>query len=233
MKKLFINQNLGEKNHIELKDSDYNHVIKSLRKKVGDILIVTYIDFEVKCVIKEIDKNKAICIIIEKLESKKNENRKYAIIPLLKEKRMKILVEKLTEIGIDHLLFFNAENSIVKIKNKKKLEKYFLWIKEASQQCGRKYLPKIDFFNTLESLEPFFDEIQFYLLDENGEMFDILKHKNKQSLKKGFILGPEGSFSKNEKIFFSKKNVRFIKINSNILRAETAGILGGFILTLI
>jgi len=231
MKKLFIVSQIGNNKVFTIEGNDYVHIAKSLRYKEGDFLSISFTDYLCECKISTINKKDLEVEILFKKEHIKPIKTLKAIIPVLKEKRFKILIEKLTELGTDSIYIFNAENGVVKINNKvDKSEKLYTWIKEAAQQCGRGNLPVIELFSSLEKAVEFSNNGNLIVLDEtkDDDNFDIsqLSISNINT----FIIGPEGSFSIKENLFLNKHDPVRLRISENILRAETAGICIAFLL---
>ena len=93
---------------------------------------------------------------------------------------------------------------------------------ESTEQSNRTKIPK------LEKLIKFKDFIKLY--KDTDIVFGDLNSSNDQiKINKDspvcILIGPEGDFSENErKEIHDLKNVKSLKINKNILRAETAAI---------
>ena len=108
---------------------------------------------------------------------------------------------------------------MVRDLNSERLNKVII---EASEQSNRIKLPK------LEKLVKFKDFIKLY--KDTDIVFGDLNSTNDQiKINKDspvcILIGPEGDFSENErKEILDLKNVKSLKINKNILRAETAAI---------
>jgi len=154
-------------------------------------------------------------------------------------KKAELIVQKTVELGINEIYFFETERS-EKIKtNTQKLAKLQKIAIEAIRQCKRYSLVKICFLTQTELKNILND---FYIINNNtnsskkqSSIFCLSPDANsifenklltsvKQLSKIAFIIGPESGFSETDKKFFENFNVNFIKINQNILRAETAAI---------
>jgi 16S rRNA (uracil1498-N3)-methyltransferase len=92
---------------------------------------------------------------------------------------------------------------------------------EASEQCGRIDVPEI---KTEESLESLIDSSEYdkkVVMDMGGE-----KLQNVSREKILLFIGPEGGWSDDERNMFKNKGVTVASIGENVLRAETAAIVG-------
>jgi 16S rRNA (uracil1498-N3)-methyltransferase len=141
--------------------------------------------------------------------------------PLPKGDRAQFLVEKLTELGTTRLSILITARSVVSPREAKldKLERYVI---EASKQCGR---------NVLMRIEPP-REWKELLRDENLPRFRLLAHRGESELlgqrpTHGDIVaavGPEGGFTDEEVAAALMVGWQGIDLGPRILRMETAAI---------
>lgn len=227
MRKFYTNINLDcEKVVLE---EDFNHIVNVLRKKEGDSLILfnnNGIDYTF--IIEKINKRNLELKFISKKENYKNNFCNISVFQaLIKNDKLELIVQKLTELNIDNLFLFESEFTNVKTKEAKldKLNKISL---EACKQCERSKSLNIEnvgnFKNLLEKLKNF-DIVVFAYEKSKESLKEIFKTKN---IKKNVavIIGPEGGFSDNEKeMLIKKENIKEVSISNNILRAETASIM--------
>lgn len=155
-------------------------------------------------------------------ENKSEKNAIWLFLSILKNENFDLVIQKATELGVDHIVPILADRTIKKNINMKRAEKIAV---EASEQSGRISIPCV---HEPVALKKAIDDF----MAEGGDM--ILCHqegaswlKTKPSLKKyplGFLVGPEGGWSPKEENMFNKMSLRKVKISENVLRAETAAI---------
>lgn len=129
--------------------------------------------------------------------------------------RADLVVQKLTEVGLDRIYMFETARSVVHWdadKRTKQLERLSRIAREASMQSRRLYLPNIA-FSTFERLI----EMTGVALAEPGGK-DVLDHSIT-----ALLVGPEGGFDTDELDFAVPK----VGLSRNILRVETAAIVAG------
>jgi 16S rRNA (uracil1498-N3)-methyltransferase len=135
------------------------------------------------------------------------------------------MVEKLTEIGIDEITFISTKHSERSNINYKRIDKKII---SALKQCKSLFKPKI---NKLISVNDFlkydFETSNKYIADLSSK---IEMKKNKNHINSLIIIGPEGDFSKEEIENFKKKGYQKISLGNQVLRSETAAIVGGYLL---
>jgi 16S rRNA (uracil1498-N3)-methyltransferase len=172
-------------------------------------------------------------------EIKSKEKKLYLkIFPaLIKSERFQLLLEKITEIGVDEILPYFSERSVVKISSEKiqsKLSKWKKIILSSSKQSNSQKIPKLS-ENILKFEEAILsvDSSELNLIawefeDKNllkDIIFDFLSKKPKFPLRCNLFTGPEGGFTKSEIDFAVSHGFKTFSLGKNILRAETAVIV--------
>ena len=235
MPHFFIKSDKVNNNQIIIDDKDnYNHIVKSLRSKIGEnLLLIDENEIEYKTKIIEITNN-LISVNIE--QSYKSErdllyNLYLAQSPLKSDAQLTI-VEKATELGVRGIYPIYTDNcALKKTVATAKVEKWQKVMFEASKQCERANIPRC--FN-LTDLKTVVEEGKFDIIialcekHTNGDLKDYLKCianemiKNKNIL---VIIGPEGGFSDKEFEYMKSKNLPMLSLGDLILKAETAVIV--------
>lgn len=203
---------------------EINHIKNVYRLKNGDKIRVIDYNYEYECEVNEILKNKIELKILNKKDDEYSLdiNIDFAI-GILKNDKMKLVIQKLTEIGIKNIIPLKTERVVVKIDEKK--EKWDLIIKESMKQCRaikRTYLERI---NEIERLNYEKYDIILYAYENSISTLkikDIIKDNTKKIL---CIIGPEGGFSEKEVEFLKTKGAVEVSLGKRILRAETAAVV--------
>lgn len=146
----------------------------------------------------------------------------WLFLSILKNDNFDLVVQKATELGVDHVVPLLCDRTIKKNINLKRAEKIAI---EASEQSGRTSVPVVHEPITLKkAVEDFLaSDGDLVVCHQRGSDWS----KGKELLKKyplGFIVGPEGGWSEKEEAYFDKMALRKIKFSENVLRAETAAI---------
>lgn len=217
-------------NEILINDKlDCNHIQNVFRLNVGDKLRVIDGEYEYITEILSIAKKEIILNIIEKKEDNYSINREIDIaLGVLKNDKMNLAIQKLTEIGVRKIIPIQTERVVVKINEKK--EKWDTTVKEALKQCRGVKFVEVDFLKKLENIEfSKYDKILYAYenSDESYKIYDVIKHEDKKIL---YIIGPEGGITQKEVEFLKKNGAIEISLGKRILRAETAAVVLGGIL---
>ncbi|MEO0530208.1 MAG: RsmE family RNA methyltransferase [Planctomycetota bacterium] len=140
-------------------------------------------------------------------------------VALPKGDRQKVLVEKLTELGVRRLVPLVTEHSVAAPKASG-LEKLRRGVIEASKQCGRNVLMQIE--------EPI--PLASFLTETEAER-RLIAHPSGEPLTVGrsfapvaVAIGPEGGFSDTEVANATDAGWESVAIGRSILRIETAAI---------
>lgn len=210
-------------NKFELNNDDLYHITRVMRMKTNDKIEVVY-NNEVYICNLNFNNNEVDISIIEKLENNKNDNiEKVLIIPLLKENKMDLILQKSTELGVNKIIPVMMERSIIKLDNDKKIKKIERWTKickEASEQSKRIDIPVITEVKTLKELENI-DGTKIVCSTKEKEN-TIKKFLTNNPIKKiNIIIGPEGGISPKEEEYLNKIGFESISLGENIMRVET------------
>ena len=220
-------------NEIVINDkSDCNHIQNVFRLNVGDKLRIIDGQFEYITEIISVAKKEIILNIIEKNEDNYSIDRKIDIaLGVLKNDKMNLAIQKLTEIGVNKIIPLQTERVVVKLNEKK--EKWDTIVKEALKQCRGVKFVEIDSLTKLENIK-FSEYDKILYAYENSEqsqkIHEVIKDENKKIL---YIIGPEGGITLDEVEFLKKSGAIEVSLGKRILRAETAAIiLGGILVNL-
>lgn len=222
---LFYNQDIDEKTEqLSFSQEESKHIVKVLRKTVGDELQLTNGDgwlFKAEILIADI-KNCVAAITSKTLQEQKNYQLHLAVAPTKMNDRYEWFLEKSTEIGIDTITPIICENSERKII---KIERFEKIIQSAMKQSLNLYKPQLN-----ESI--MFDE--FIKNEYSGQKFIAhCEGTDKVSLKKALkpnenatiLIGPEGDFSAKEIELAIKLGFVPITLGTTRLRTETAAVV--------
>lgn len=219
-------------NSIEIIDkNDINHLKNSFRVKLGERIRVVDGDFEYICEIILLEKKRIVLNILEKRkDSFSNSIKIDAAISILKNDKMDLTVQKLTEIGINCLIPILTKRGVVKLTEKK--ERWNAIIKEATKQCQA--VKFMDIVNPVKISELSLNKYDLVLVcyedEKKRTIKNILQKLDKKIDSILYIIGPEGGFEKSEIEFLEKNGAIPISLGKRILRAETASIVMGGVL---
>lgn len=229
---VIIEKDLIEGNLIKIIDkNDINHLKNSFRMKEGELVRAVDGECEYLCKLIEIEKKELTLEIIEKKQNNNSENILIdAGIAILKNDKMDLVIQKLTEIGVNKIIPLITKRSVVKIYEKK--DKWDLIAKEALKQCqGIKFL-EIDQPLKLKEIDfKKYDLIVVpYEAAEENTLKNLFKKRGHHSKKILYIIGPEGGFESEEIEYLKEKGCKIVTLGKRILRAETAAIVTGGII---
>ena len=217
--RLFFKENLSDNLNSNLDKSQSHYISKVMRIKEGESFSLFNDSGEWEAKINEIKKGIVNFIIVKKLKNSENNSEIWLAFTPIKLNYLNFMIQKATELGVTKFIPILSERTMVRDLNSERLNKVII---EASEQSNRIKLPK------LENLVKFKDFIKLYK-DTNIVFGDLNSSNNQIKINKDspvcILIGPEGDFSENErKEILDLKNVKSLKINKNILRAETAAI---------
>lgn len=233
MPHFFINSKSVDNDEIIVSDKEnYNHIVKSLRAKVGEtLLLIDENEVEYKTKITEIE-NKSIKTKIESFAKSQRDlsyNLFLAQSPLRSDSQ-NVIVEKATELGVRGIYPIYTDNcALKKSVIIAKIDKWQKIMYEASKQCERANIPTCYEMTDLETLcrNSKFDRI--VALCERNTNGSFKEYLSSNPVKNGenilLIIGPEGGFSEREFDYMKEMNLPMLTLGDLILKAETAVIV--------
>lgn len=227
---LFYNPHISkDETSFSFDKTESKHIVKVLRKKIGDLLYITNGKGDLITSVISNDNDKSCTVRITNSKSVKkpwNYHLHVAIAPTKNIDRLEWFLEKATEIGIDEitpLLCDRSERKIIKMDRLNRI------IESAMKQSLKFELPTL---NTLTSFTEFIEQ------NTNGSLYIAhCEESQKVALKSAIectektpkritiLIGPEGDFSNSEIELALKNNFQSISLGESRLRTETAGIV--------
>jgi 16S rRNA (uracil1498-N3)-methyltransferase len=152
---------------------------------------------------------------------------------VLKAKRMEIVLQKSTELGISEFLPVVTERTIVKIqeKERRRQERWQRIAREAAKQSRRAVFPTVCQPSTLAEVLTIRNEERMLFLSQHQGAFlkDILLFNGPQNEDKTpasviILVGPEGGWTDPEEKTMLSHDYEAVSLGQAVLRAETAAI---------
>lgn len=211
--------------------NDINHLKNSFRVKQDDVIRAVDGKSEYLCKVIEVEKKEIVLEIIEEKKSEEDKVEIVAGISVIKNDKMELTIQKLTEIGVDRIIPLETKRTVVKLNEKK--DKWDVISREAVKQCQRTKFMKIDNLVKINKVD--FSEFDLIIVPYECEKDSSLKNlfKNLKNIPRKilYIIGPEGGFDVTEIEYLKTlKNTNIVTLGKNILRAETAAIVVGGVL---
>lgn len=234
MQRYFIPADQFNDSIVTIQGQDYHHIVNVMRMNEGQSIICSTNGLSYLCEIKQISDDELTCIIIEKL----TENQEMPITITLaqglpKGDKLDLIVQKTTELGLEHFIPLQMDRTIVKWdhkKEQKKLDRLRKIAKEASEQSHRSVVPVIHEKLSLKELFQNRSYDHYWVASEfeakGTEPNSAELKKAVQQVNEGdhvlVIIGPEGGFSDQEIEFLKEQGCQSIRLGPRILRTETA-----------
>lgn len=215
MERFYLRQLFQLNQLVYLKDTEHHH-LKVMRTRVGEeIELVNGEGAVAKARVESIEKEHTTLQILDVKQLGESAQKIFLGIPLMRPSKLEWVIEKGTEIGADAFYLYPADNSTQDSLSDHQIERLGNIMVSALKQSKRLYLPHLEILPHLESLLK--KEAQIYFGDTRVDAPPFVK-SNGNTL---FITGPESGFSKDEVAVLSQHG-KGVRLNSNVLRAETA-----------
>lgn len=223
--RFYINQQIDKELRIENKELLHQWQ-KVFRLKASDrVIVFNGNGNEYEGYFKILAKNEAVIVIDKEIKVENTIDAELHIFQsIIKKDNFELVVEKCTEIGVFAFHPLISDRTEKKDINIERLNKI---VKEAAEQSGKTKLPEIFNPESLDKAISNFDG-EIFVLDFDGDnLLETIYHEvePRGKGKIGILIGPEGGWSDNERIWFEEKGIRSVSFGPQILRAETAAIV--------
>ena len=210
-----------------LEESDIRHIKKVMRMNINDKIEVVYNN---KLHICEITSLEPFNIkVIEKLdEDKKTKIELTVAVALVKEQKMDLILQKLTELGVSRIIPVSMERSIVKLDKERFNKKKVRWesiCKEASEQSKRTNIPIIEDIKSIKDLTKEDSDLKLVAsTKEKEKLLNYYLQSIEDCAKIIMVIGPEGGISDKEEDILVSNGYNRVSFGNLIFRVETATI---------
>ena len=210
-----------------------NQIRRVLRLKIGDLveLIPEKKQVEWRGRIESISSQSVgISLMETKIPGPSNQNKVTLYCAILKKDNFELVVQKATELGVVKIVPLITTRTV---KSNLKFDRLNKIAKEAAEQSGRVDIPEL---TAVKNLEEVLDNLaeenydQTFWLDFGGEKNKNILDQRSNNLKIALLVGPEGGFTDTESQKALDLGLDIKTISTNVLRAETAAIVGVFAL---
>lgn len=229
------NINLENKTCI-IEGEDVKHISKVLRCRIGEELEICDNDNnEYICEITNIDKSQVELNIVEVVYIKRESDLKIKVYQgLPKGPKMEMILQKLTEVGVDEIILVQTKRTVVKVDDKKEDKKIERWeriIYEAAKQSKRGKIPKLRGVLSFKEALADMKENDFNIAPYENERTKSIKQaiKGVDIKNIGIFVGPEGGFEDTEIKAIEEIGGQSVSLGPRILRTETASLVASSI----
>ena len=225
--RIYLDKKLNLDLDLILEKEDAHYLTNVMRLRVGDnVFLFNSKDGEFKGEIISSDKKNTKVKLISKIENISKPGKISLIFSLIKSSKLDYLIQKCTEVGIKSFFPVISEKSVAKNLNIKRTEKI---IKESCEQSNQLSLPAIYAVEKLEKKLKSLDKNSIVFFADincsNEKIEEVFKNNKNQEFY--LLVGPEGDFSLKERdLLSSMSNCIPISLGRNILRSETAAVVG-------
>lgn len=231
MQRYFAKEKNGD--YFILGSDDLYHIRTVMRMKDNDKIYVVYEKTTYICCLENVKKD----ILIKIEETLKNDNKNNIqvtlFLPLLKEQKMDLVIQKATELGISKIIPMKTSRSIIRLdegKESKKLDRWRRISKEASEQAHRETIPEIEEVIDINNIQllPGLNIICSTI--EKEKNIKYILQNNREYDRINIVIGPEGGLSEKEENRLKEIGYIPVTLGSNIMRVETVPI---FVLSIV
>lgn len=231
MHRFFVPAHQIQNSRAVIRGGEFHHLHHVLRLCVGDrISLRDEVSTEHHGVIASLSTTAAEVMILDTTPLPSTAVSLTLALGLLKGQKMDLVIEKVTELGVDRIVPFTSAFTIFQLPTERQNERLSRWrriTQSAAKQSGS-MLPQIlapqTFDQLCDSQVPDTTTILFYEQERLSTLKEFANnHPQIPSLR--VIVGPEGGFAAEEVELARRRGIHILGLGSQILRAETASIV--------
>jgi 16S rRNA (uracil1498-N3)-methyltransferase len=235
-KRFFIEKNSIKSGFLFLQGKEHEHLSRVVRKKPGDeVVLFDAAGNTFLAKIESIHPAQTKLAIIKKLPPKEKGMDIILGQAMLKMKKMELIIQKATELGIQSVVPIRAERTVIKLKDggKQKLDRWKKISLSASKQSGRSNLMKIESPVSIQELVKTFNPSYKILLTEKAEknlkeiiLSPFFENPADPEIPSStmILVGPEGGWTDKEEEYIVMHGYTRACLSDLVLRSETAAI---------
>ena len=208
-------------NKLKLLDDDWYHIKTVMRMQPNDLIEVVY---DEKVYICKVNLDSTMVEIDHELDSNIDNMDVTLVIPLLKEAKMDLIMQKSSELGVTRIIPVIMERSIIKIdssKFEKKRERWQKICKEASEQSKRTSIPIVCKLTTLDTLKDLKGVKLVCSTQEKEKNIKFFLQTQKKYATLVMVIGPEGGLTTKEEDTLVRIGFNRVSLGKRIMRVET------------
>ncbi len=213
---------------LTLSSKDIFHISKVMRMKVNDKIEIVFLKKVYTCNITYICKNDIKFDILDIKDEDNELNKKITVaFSIVNENKIDFILQKCTELGAYSFIPLKLERCKSKIDNKelKKIDRWSIICKEASEQSNRSICPTIsNIMNINDIVKLDYDLKIVCSTKENEKSIKKILQNNTNCDRIIIVVGPEGGLSSDEETFLITNGFKSVTLGKTILRTETAPI---------
>ena len=236
MPRFYIDPESWDESNLRLEGDEFHHCVNVLRLQSGDpVVVFDGLGMEIQTSIKDISKKVAYLDLNnqERIISPARKTKIALAQAIPKGKNMDLIIEKGTELGVNHIYPFISERTIIRLNQSDSIKKQEKWQRvaiEACKQSGQNWLPKVEqpqkLLSMIDSLIREFDLVLIASLQPAAKHLKqiLLNRTTKHPESILILIGPEGDFTSSETAKAIGAGAESMTLGPITLRTETAAI---------
>lgn len=223
MTPFYISKVAGETAY--LLGEEAHHVIKVMRKKVGDEIVgIDGAGTMLVCTVRAIARDQLELAVLERHADwgEKKQSIYLLISPLHKPDRFEWLIEKAVELGVTHIVPYVGKHTVKTGLRADRMERIMV---AALKQSMRSRLPVLhEPLPLREAIKQVPHDLAFVGHAELGKPMDTYQDRFAAATTAAILIGPEGDFAPEELEVALQNDFLPVSLGHNRLRSETAAI---------
>ena len=220
-----------QKDNVTISDAEAHHLIHVLRCRAGaQVTLFDGLGMEAKSEVVSVTRKDLTCRVLSRIQHARPSRPEFTVVASPpKADRLKMMVEKLTETGVDRLVLLNTSRTVT-TPGETRLDKIHSNMIAACKQCRRPFFMEL---SPLQSMQAALSELQSTTTNpliciahpETNNNLTELYSQTQITRPAAVLIGPEGGFTEDEVQAAISCGAVPVSWPNTILRIETAAIV--------
>ena len=233
MNRFFIDPELLQGNTVSIPDDVSAQIRKVLRLREGaEVHFLDGKGWIYKSTIHYLDEKHISAEIFDKQPGAGEPSCRITLfIALTQREKFEWILQKCTEAGVSEIVPIITERSLIRKFSEvnTKQDRWGKILKEASEQCGRTFIPRLSvpktFHEAINAGKNYDASLFCWESEKQNTLHDILDPIRHTVKSISIMIGPEGGFSDKEVSLILEKNWNPVTLGKRIFRMETAAVI--------
>ncbi len=231
MRRFFVLSKQFHQSYAIVSGEEFHHLFHVLRLRVGDqVTLGDENGQEHRGVIASLSVTSAEITILNTTQPVATPLSLTLALGLLKGQKMDLVIEKVTELGVDRIIPFTSTFTVSQLPTDRLQDRLSRWqriAQSAAKQSGSRVpqlLAPITLAQVCTTQAPHTTTLLFYEREQHSTL-KTFAHEHQQISALRVIVGPEGGFAVDEVEQARRQGIYILGLGSQILRAETASMV--------
>ena len=216
---------------VVLDGSEGHHAAAVRRLAIGEqVCVVDGCGLRVEGDVVDVSRGAVTVAVRTRIEDPPPQPRLVVVQAIAKGDRGERAVEAMTEVGVDEIVPWSAERSVVQWQDDKPVERWRRKAREAAKQARRSWVPVVGALATTTAVADRLSSATLAIICDEAAVVPLSDVVAPAAGDIVVVVGPEGGLTDDELAVFEKARASAYRLGPSVLRTSTAGVVAAAVL---